>query len=119
MLRTADGQQAGGASSPPRSTAAPRPDGEPPLAAAMTAAAAPAVGKKDLACCRREPTARAEEHSPEAACVTCSCRTCCWATSAVQVNGPLSGGQPGRTTGTPDQRRETQVLRDPAGIRVG
>ena len=32
--------------------------------------------------------------------------------------GPLLGGQPGRT-GTPDQRRETQVLRDPAGIRVG
>ena len=32
--------------------------------------------------------------------------------------GPLSGGQPGRT-GTPDQRREKQVLRDPAGIRVG
>ena len=44
-------------------------------AATMTAAAAPAVGKKDLACCRREPTARAEEHSPEAACVTCSCRS--------------------------------------------
>ena len=52
-----------------------RPDGAPPAAATMTAAAAPAVGKKDLACCRREPTARAEEHSPEAACVTCSCRS--------------------------------------------
>ena len=34
-----------------------RPDGAPPAAATMTAAAAPAVGKKDLACCRREPTA--------------------------------------------------------------
>ena len=33
-------------------------------------------------------------------------------------SGPLSGGQPGRA-GTPDQRREKQVLRDPAGIRVG
>ena len=31
-----------------------RPDGAPPAAATMTAAAAPAVGKKDLACCRRE-----------------------------------------------------------------
>ena len=29
-----------------------RPDGAPPAAATMTAAAAPAVGKKDLACCR-------------------------------------------------------------------
>ena len=58
-----------------------RPDGAPPAAATMTAAAAPAVGKKDLACCRREPTARAEEHSPEAACVTCSCRSRRWATS--------------------------------------
>ena len=58
-----------------------RPDGAPPPAATMTAAAAPAVGKKDLACCRREPTARAEEHSPEAACVTCSCRSRRWATS--------------------------------------
>ena len=57
-----------------------RPDGAPPAAATMTAAAAPAVGKKDLACCRREPTARAEEHSPEAACVTCSCRSRRWAT---------------------------------------
>ena len=53
-----------------------RPDGAPSRpAATMRAAAAPAVGKKDLACCRREPTARAEEHSPEAACVTCSCRS--------------------------------------------
>ena len=57
-----------------------RPDGAPPAAATMTAAAAPAVGKKDLACCRREPTARAEEHSPEAACVRCSCRSRRWAT---------------------------------------
>ena len=32
--------------------------------------------------------------------------------------GLILGGQPGRT-GTPDQRREKQVLRDPAGIRVG
>ena len=35
-----------------------------------------------------------------------------------QVIWGLLGGQPART-GTPDQRREKQVLRDPAGIRVG
>ena len=32
--------------------------------------------------------------------------------------GPLSGGLPGRA-GTPDERREKKVLRDPAGPRVG
>ena len=104
-----------------------RPDGAPPAAATMTAAAAPAVGKKDLACCRREPTARAEEHSPEAACVTCSCRSRRWATFKIvrQVIRGLYLASIGRPAGThrdaraPDQQREKQVLRDPASIRVG
>ena len=49
------------------------------------------------------------------------CYVCCVVVEGFMSEGylgPLSGGQPGRT-GTPDQRREKQVLRDPAGIRVG
>ena len=117
----------GGASSPPRSTAVP----ETRRGAASggddeTAAVAPAVGKKDLACCMREPTARAEEHSSEAAWVTCSCRSRRWATFKI-VRQVIRGlyraasrggrGAPGRRT--PDQRREKQVLRDAVGSRVG
>ena len=68
----------------------------------MPAAAAPAVGKKDLACCRREPTARAEEHSPEAACVTCFLQDSLLGDLGWQVIWGLcraaSRGAPGRRT---------------------